>query len=157
MLRKIDISCRAANPFSRPCPDFFIPPKGSLIPTPGAMVVGLIRNGLHTEHRCEKPSLAASSTICGRWRQHEKKHSQCASMPEPPMHDTWFDDAITEREDWYGDAATGRTQRFRCRPGMHGHEPRLWRAARGRIDCHYPPRRRTRRHAVRHCRSVWSL
>src|SRR6516162_8064253 len=107
MLRKIDISCRAANPFSRPCPDFFIPPKGSLIPTPGAMVVGLIRNGLNTEHRCEKPSLAASSTVCGRWRQHEKKHSQCASMPEPPMHGTWFDECnyrgkrlVWRRGDW---------------------------------------------------------
>ena len=34
VVRRVDMSCRAAKPFSRPWPDFFMPPKGSSIPPP---------------------------------------------------------------------------------------------------------------------------
>ena len=34
VVRSVDMSWSAAKPFSRPCPDFFMPPKGNSMPPP---------------------------------------------------------------------------------------------------------------------------
>src|SRR6516164_8504425 len=74
---------------------------------------------------------ASRLQICDRRRKNEKKHSQCASMPELPACGRCFDECKSTKEKHGTETRRlGGPQRFRRPLGMQGHEPLAYEARR---------------------------